>query len=72
MLLYLRSVTSQGHAPTPSPSNVFTFGLVVESIKEFGGVSTYVGLDDILIFVLTCTYMFVHCAYPGYHYFMTS
>ncbi len=25
--------------PTPYPSIVFTFGLVVESIKEFGGVS---------------------------------
>jgi len=27
------------HAPTPSPSIVFTFGLVVESIKELGGAS---------------------------------
>jgi hypothetical protein len=26
-------------APTPSPSIVFTFRLVVESIKELGGVS---------------------------------
>jgi hypothetical protein len=26
-------------APTPYPSNVFTFGLVVESIHEFGGAS---------------------------------
>jgi hypothetical protein len=26
------------HAPTPSPSIVFTFGLAVESIKELGGV----------------------------------
>jgi hypothetical protein len=25
--------------PTPSPSNVFTFGLTIESIKEFGGAS---------------------------------
>jgi hypothetical protein len=25
------------HAPTPSPSIVFTFGLLVESIKELGG-----------------------------------
>jgi hypothetical protein len=24
---------------TPFPSDVFTFGLVVESIKEFGGAS---------------------------------
>ncbi len=27
------------HAPTFSPSIVFTFGLKVESIKELGGVS---------------------------------
>jgi hypothetical protein len=26
-------------APTLFPSNVFTFGLVVESIQEFGGAS---------------------------------
>jgi len=26
-------------APTPSPSIVFTFGFIVESIKELGGVS---------------------------------
>jgi hypothetical protein len=26
-------------APTPSPSAIFTFGLVVESIKELKGVS---------------------------------
>jgi hypothetical protein len=26
-------------APTPSPSVVFTFGLLIESIKELGGVS---------------------------------
>ncbi len=25
--------------PTPSPSTIFTFGLTVESIKEFGGAS---------------------------------
>jgi hypothetical protein len=30
------------HAPTPSPSIVFIFGLVVESIKELGGVSKMV------------------------------
>jgi hypothetical protein len=28
------------HAPTPSPSVVFTFIFVVESIKELGGLST--------------------------------
>jgi hypothetical protein len=27
------------HTPTPSPSVVFTFGLTVESINEFGGAS---------------------------------
>jgi hypothetical protein len=27
------------HAPTLSPSDVFTFGLAVESIKELGGAS---------------------------------
>jgi len=27
------------HAPTPSPSIIFTFGFTVESIKELGGVS---------------------------------
>jgi hypothetical protein len=27
------------HTPTPYPFVVFTFGLVVGSIKEFGGVS---------------------------------
>jgi len=27
------------HTPTPYPSVVFTFGLTLESIKEFGGAS---------------------------------
>jgi hypothetical protein len=27
--------------PTIFPSNVFTFGLAVESIKEFGGASMF-------------------------------
>jgi hypothetical protein len=27
------------HTPTPYPSDVFTFGFVVEFIKEFGGAS---------------------------------
>jgi hypothetical protein len=31
------------HALTPFPFNVFTFGLVVESIKELGGVSSNLG-----------------------------
>jgi hypothetical protein len=29
----------RGCAPTPSPSNVFTFGLTIDSIKELGGAS---------------------------------
>jgi len=33
---------SQGACPTPSPFVVFTFGLVVESIKELGGASSFV------------------------------
>jgi hypothetical protein len=28
------------HTPTPSPSIVFTFRLIVESNKELGGAST--------------------------------
>jgi hypothetical protein len=27
------------HTPTPCPSVIFTFGLTIESIKEFRGVS---------------------------------
>jgi hypothetical protein len=30
---------AKAHAPTPSPFNIFTFGLTVDSIKELGGVS---------------------------------
>jgi hypothetical protein len=42
-------------APTPFPSVVFTFGLVVESIKEFRGAScTLVGwVDKVLEHALT-------------------
>jgi hypothetical protein len=36
---YPRSATGQGVRPTFYPSNVFTFGLAVESIKELGGAS---------------------------------
>jgi len=36
MPLYPRNVASQGVRPTPSPSIVFTFGFIVETIKEFG------------------------------------
>ncbi len=37
--------------PTPYPSIVFTFGLVVESIKEVGGVSHF--LIQPVIFIVT-------------------
>jgi hypothetical protein len=37
------------HTPIPYPSVVFTFGLEVESIKEFGGA--LIGN----IFIQTCT-----------------
>jgi hypothetical protein len=30
------------HAPTPSPSIVFTFGLTIKSTKELGGVLMFV------------------------------
>jgi hypothetical protein len=40
MPFYPRSATNQrAHTPTLSPSVDFTFGLVVESIKELGGAS---------------------------------
>jgi hypothetical protein len=42
MPLYPQSVASEGARPTPSPSIVFTFGFVVESIKELRGASTNV------------------------------
>jgi hypothetical protein len=46
MRLYPQNATSREHAPTPSPSVVFTFGLTIESIKELGGASCAVGLCD--------------------------
>jgi hypothetical protein len=33
-----KMLQTKEHAPTPYPSVVFTFGLVVEIIKEFKGV----------------------------------
>jgi hypothetical protein len=33
---------TRDRAPTPSPFNVFTFGLAIESIKEFEGMSVTV------------------------------
>jgi len=40
--------------PTPSPSIVFTFGLVVESIKEFENVSIVALQCAYAIFILRC------------------
>jgi len=39
MPFYPRNVVNQRARPTHSPSIVFTFGFVVESIKELGGAS---------------------------------
>jgi hypothetical protein len=39
-------------APTLYPSDVFTFGLIVESIKEFGGASNAINDDG--IFIASC------------------
>jgi hypothetical protein len=54
MPFYPQSATNHGACPTLSHSIVFTFGLVVESIKELGGVSGmvvrryfYVDIDPI-------------------------
>jgi hypothetical protein len=41
MPFYPQSVTNQKNTSTPYPFVVFTFRLIVESIKEFGGVSLY-------------------------------
>jgi hypothetical protein len=38
-MLTPKVLQAREHAPTPSSSIVFTFGLVVESIKELGGAS---------------------------------
>jgi hypothetical protein len=37
VLYVCEMLRAKEHAPTPSPSIVFTFGLKVESIKELGG-----------------------------------
>jgi hypothetical protein len=39
MPLYSQSAARHGVHPIPFPFVIFTFGLVVESIKELGGVS---------------------------------
>jgi len=36
----LEVLQTREHTPTPYPSDVFIFGLIFESIKEFGGAST--------------------------------
>jgi hypothetical protein len=43
-------------AQTPSPFVVFTFGLIVESIKELGGA-----LDIMEIPIIHVHIMFMHC-----------
>jgi len=62
------------HAPTIYPSAIFTFGLIVESIKEFGGASIKVILGGVgggALFALThfralcCTVShFPSCLFP--------
>ncbi len=49
-------------APTPSPFVIFTFGFVVESIKDFGGVSlaTLLGLPPSLKSLELCSFKFAH------------
>jgi hypothetical protein len=37
--LPLKVLRAREHAPTPSPFDVFTFGLIVKSIKELMGAS---------------------------------
>jgi hypothetical protein len=39
MPLYPKVLQVRERAPTPSPSIVFTFGFIIESIKELGGAS---------------------------------
>jgi hypothetical protein len=44
-------------APTPFPSVVFTFGLIVESIKELGGASYIWGKSNRRIWkTIYCNY----------------
>jgi hypothetical protein len=40
------------HTPTPSPSIVFTFRLIVESNKELGGASTTMNIQNEMTFSL--------------------
>jgi hypothetical protein len=42
-------------APTPFPSDVFTFGLIVESVKELGVCQK--DIDFGLVIVKTCLYV---------------
>jgi hypothetical protein len=46
-----KMLRAKERTPTPYPSIVFTFGLVVESIKEVGGVSHF--LIQPVIFIVT-------------------
>jgi len=42
MPFYPKVLRAKKRAPTPSPFVVFTFGLIIESIKELGGA---LGMD---------------------------
>jgi hypothetical protein len=41
------------HAPSPSPSTIFTFGLVVKSLKELGGVLVALSYTQPLVTLIT-------------------
>jgi hypothetical protein len=43
MLFNLKVLQAKERTPTFSPSVVFTFGLIVEFIKEFRGASQFMG-----------------------------
>jgi len=48
-------------SPTPSPFVVFTFGLIVEFIKEFGGASWAIHLNVLICFGLLVLITNVYC-----------
>jgi hypothetical protein len=50
MPLYPEVLWTKEHTPIPSPSVVFTFGLIVESIKELGGASPGSSFDQNLCY----------------------
>jgi hypothetical protein len=52
MPLYPEMLRAREHASTPSPSNVFIFGLTIEFIKELGGVSHVGGQVGVFVWRL--------------------